>query len=407
MLKGAFVAGALATTAPILTRSSLLAAAQSMPTTAESGEERGLLVSVTPLAEPDAEQIAAQLEIIGLDTSRVRSGVTASRIVYRTPDPAGRPTTASALVVFPRSAAKELRLVTYLHGTTVYRGEAASVNEESPERLIAFALAAAGYAVVAPNYLGLGVGPGFHPYDHVPSTVTAAVDALRAGRALAEQENRRLDERVLVTGFSQGGPATMALGRALQEGVDPALGLGALAPISGPYDFSGTFRAALAGEIAAAPQYLAYLIVAWNRLHHLYDAPSEAFLAPYDAVVEDLLDNDHTPDEVFAGIPVATPQELFTTRFLERLRAPTGALREALLVADGTCDWSPRVPVDLYAAADDRDVPIANASHAERVLRARGADVRLVDVGDVDHTTSAVLAVPRMLARFDALAGQG
>jgi len=212
---------------------------------------------------------------------------------------------------------------------------------------------------------------------------------------------------VLVTGFSQGGPAAMALGRALQEGTDPALGLGALAPISGPYDYSGTLRAALFGEINAAPQYLAYLIVAWNRLHHLYDAPSEAFQAPYDARVETLLDGDHTVEQVFAGISATTPEELFTPRFLAGMQHPTGALQQALREADGSCDWLPQVPVELYAAGGDRDVPIANAEHAQQVLRAHGADVRLIDAGDVDHVTSVVLSLPRVLEQFGEVGSKG
>ena len=147
----------------------------------------------------------------------------------------------------------------------------------------------------------------------------------------------------------------------------------------------------------------AYLVVAWNRLHRFYDAPSEAFRAPYDATVEALLDGGHTDEEVFAGLPVATPPELFTAPFMALLEKPSGALERALRAADGTADWRPGVPVDLYAAGGDRDVPIANAHHALGVLRAQGADVRLVDVGEVDHTTSVVLSLPRVVARFDEL----
>lgn len=365
--------------------------------------QRGVPIAATAVAGLEAGQVAAFLEEFGLDASRVRSGVDASRLLYRTIDPAGRPTTASALVVLPANGERDLRPVTWLHGTMVYRGDAASVNAASPDRAVAMAFAAAGYAVVAPDYLGLGRGPGFHPYNHAASAVTASVDALRAARSVVEQEDRRLDERVLVTGFSWGGRVTLELGRAIQDGGDPSLGLAALAPISGPYDFSGTLRAALAGEINAAPQYLAYLIVAWNRVYRLYDAPGEAFRAPFAGRVETLFDGHHTDEEIFAGIDTATPADLFTPAFMERLREPSGALARALREADASVDWSPRVPVELYAAAGDRDVPIANAEHAERELRARGAEVRLVDVGEVDHGGSVVLSLPRVLARFDEL----
>ncbi len=421
LLKASLAAGALAATATssavaapgrVSGRSARLASGGSGtpgPVGLEVGRAaaRGQLVSATPVADLDAAEVAGMLEAIGLDASRVRFGVEATRIVYGTVDPALRPTTASGLVVLPANDDPSPRPVAWLHGTMVYRGDAASVGEESPDRMVAFAFAVAGNATVAPDYLGLGVSPGFHPYNHTASAVDASVDALLAARAFAEEGGRGLDERVLVSGFSKGGRVTMALGRALQEGIVPGLGLGALAPISGPYDFSGTLRAALAGEINAAPQYLAYLFVAWHRVYGLYGAPSEAFLAPYDAVVETLLDGHHTDEEVFAGLPVALPEELFTPAFLEHVRRPTGALARALAEADGTLDWTPDVPVDLYAAGGDRDVPIANAVHAERVLAARGVDVRLVDVGDVDHGASVVLSVPRVLAGFDDLGRSG
>lgn len=407
LMKSTLAAGALALGTPVLARSTRIAAAQGTPTATgtpiDAGSERGAIVAVNALAELDAATVSTQLQSIGLDTSRVQFGVRPYQVVYRTIDPNGQPTTASELVVFPVGSDGGLRLVTWLHGTMVYRYEAASVSEASPDRIVAFAFASAGYAVAAPDYLGLGIGPGFHPYDDFPSTVTASADALRATRALAGQMEHGLDSKVLVTGFSQGGPSTMALGQALQEGADPDLGLAALAPISGPYDFSGTLAQALAGEINAGPQYLAYLMVAWNRLHHLYDSPSDAFLAPYDAVVEGLLDGYHTTDEVFAGIPLATPEELFTPQFLDLMRHPRGALQAALATADGTINWTPEAPITIYAASGDRDVPIANAHHAQAVLQAAGVEADLVDVGDVDHGTSVVLSVPRVLEQFEGL----
>ena len=48
--------------------------------------------------------------------------------------------------------------------------------------------ASAGYAAVAPDYLGLGTGPGLHPYMDLSSEVTASVDMLDAGRRYRRQD---------------------------------------------------------------------------------------------------------------------------------------------------------------------------------------------------------------------------
>jgi len=376
---------------------------------------RGALLSVEPLRGLDAEQVRGYLASQGVDGSRVRFGVDTSRISYATVDPDGRQTTASALVATPRtpsaprsapdrpgSAARPL--VSWQHGTTAGRDEVASMTEDGPDRAAAVMFAAAGYVVSAPDYLGLGTGAGYHPYLDLPSTVSASVDSLRATRALAERNGPRLDGQVLVSGHSQGGQAAMAVGRELRRGVAPEFRLAAVAPIAGPYDVSGTLRTAATTGIENASAYLAYFTAAWNRLHHLYDSPDQAFRPPYAGTVTELLDGHHSGPDVLAALP-ATPAELFTPEFLNRMANPSGALADALAVADGSCDWRPDVPVRLFAASGDRDVPIANSGFCQRRVRAAGGDAELIDVGPVDHAASELRALPRVLAGFDQLTG--
>jgi acetyl esterase/lipase len=330
----------------------------------------------------------------------VRCGVDAYRVVYRTIDPHAAPTLASSLLAAPRCAdAGTLKQVAWLHGTTVYKDDAASISEDSDDRATAFAFAAAGYLTTAPDYLGLGVGPGTHPYDDRPSEVTASLDALRATRTLATWLGVRLDPHVAVSGFSQGAAAALALARALQEGADAHLRLAALAPMSGPYDMSGTLAAALSGDVELAPAYLAYLTVAWNRLHHLYDSPSEAFLPPYDQTVDALFDNTHPPEEALTSLP-ETLEELFTPQFLEQLAHPSGNLLAALEVGDSVCDFQPAVVTHLYAASGDRDTPIANALGCQMKLESNRARVELTDFGNLDHSGSLAPALTLAIQQF-------
>ena len=145
-------------------------------------------------------------------------------------------TTPSQLVVLPKNGARHLSTASWLHGTTVYRKDVASENPKSNDRLAALLFASTGRAVSAPDYVGLGSGEGFHPYGDPRATVAASVDGLRAARTLAHRNGRELKRKVQVSGFSQGGPATMLVGRALQQkGADRYFRLGALAPVSGPY----------------------------------------------------------------------------------------------------------------------------------------------------------------------------
>ena len=368
---------------------------------ADESEDRGEPDTVTPLAHWDAARVADYLEGFGLDRSHVKFGLDAYRVEYFTVSTSGTLTIASSLVAVPRNGPRELQLAVWLHGTTVYKGDAASVNDESDDRAATFMLAAAGYVTTAPDYLGLGEGPGTHPYDDRGSEVSASLDALRATAKLAEWLQRRVDPRVSIAGFSQGGASSLALARAIEQGEARRFKVRAIAPIGGPYDMSGTLATAVAGGIEHTTAYLAYLTVSWNRLHYLYASPSDAFLPPYDRTIESLFDNTHPAEEVLTSLP-DTLDALFTPQYLALLAAPSGALADALAAADSVCDWTPSVETVLYTSQNDRDVPIANARTCESALLARGAAARVVDFKEPDHAGTFIQAMPLVIEQFDA-----
>ncbi|MER7987646.1 lipase family protein [Streptomyces noursei] len=378
------------------------AASPAAPTGSRPPAARGAVVSATPVADLDAHQVVARLRKAGIDPARARYGVRAHRIVYRTLDGKGKPTTASELVALPKNDARDLTVVSWLHGTEVYRGEVASVNDTSPDRTTALLFASTGRAASAPDYLGLGKGPGIHPYGDPKATVNASVDALRAARTFARRDGHDLDKRVLVSGFSQGGPATMLVGRALQQGADPHFRPGALAPIAGPFDLSRFEAAAAADQVTRSSLYLAYFVTAWNRMYGLYATTDQAFRAPYDTSVEKLFDGNHQASQIAAALP-ATSKRLFTEAFLQKVRHPTGTLQRNLRVMDNTCDWRPDVPVRLFHAKGDKDVAFANSLDCQRQLTSHGADQHLTDVGQLDHSTTVLKALPQVVRAFDSV----
>ncbi|MFD7537862.1 MULTISPECIES: hypothetical protein [unclassified Streptomyces] len=394
----------------------LLAPAAAAAADAPAGRPRGgAVVSVEQAADLTAEEVAGQLRG-KIDSSQVRYGVTAYRVTYRTINSFGATTTASQLVVLPRSGARQLRTVSWLHGTTVYRKDVASQDPESTDRLAALLLASTGRAVSAPDYVGLGSGEGFHPYGDPGATVAASVDGLRAAQTLAHRKGRELQRKVEVSGFSQGGPATMLVGRTLQQGGGGGyFRLGALAPVSGPYDLSAFEAAAANDKIRNSGLYLAYFVIAWNRMYGLYTSPGAVFQPGYDGAggepgekvdVESLFDGHHTTDAIARVLP-ADSKDLFTADFLNKIRKPEGVLKDRLRPMDNTCDWRPDAPVQIFYARGDKDVDPSNTAYCARQLTRRGAANRTTDVGDVDHSGSVQQALPRIVRFFDESAGAG
>ncbi|GAA4515702.1 lipase family protein [Actinoallomurus oryzae] len=364
---------------------------------------RGRVVSAKKIAGLSREQTASYLDEMNFGSPEPRYGIDEYAVVYRTVTPAGAPTTASGLLVLPRSEDRTLRTVAYEHGTNATRLDAATTSAESYDRAAAALVAGAGFGAVAPDYLGLGLGPGHHPYMDHASETTASLDMLRAARAVAADHGRSLTSKVRVTGFSQGGAAAMALGRALQARGE----LAALAPISGPYDVEhAEIPVGLHGD-QLSPQevtfYLGYWITSMNRLHHFYTSPSEAFQKPYSETVETLFDGDHSAPQIVAGLP-ATPQELLRPEFAARLDHPDGSLARAMRENDDTCSsWRPRVPIRIFAAHGDKDVAILNARHCQAQLRQHRVDAPLTDVGATDHTGSAFRSMPQVVRWFASL----
>ncbi|MZD06676.1 alpha/beta hydrolase [Streptomyces sp. SID5785] len=379
------------------------AAAQHHRTT----DRRGSLLSVTPLAALDRAGVQRWLTAQDMDTSRVRHGVRAYRLTYRTVDPYGRPTTATGLLTLPTGGPHRLDIVSDTHGTMVHRDYAPSVTTDFG-RVPSYLNAAAGRAVAAPDYLGLGKGPGRHPYMDTASSVTASLDMLRAARHAAAGLGRPLTGDVYATGFSQGGQVAMALGKALEDdspGRERPFRLRALAPVSGPYDLSGQEIPALFdGRVndTSGLFYTAYFLVAQNRLHPLYRDPAEAFRAPYADRVEALFDGEHEEEDIIAALP-PTAKELLTPAFWARMQHPTGALEKTLEANDTACAWKPSAPVRLYAASGDTDVPIGNARSCADRLAARGAVAPVLDQGDTDHFGGYKASAPQVTRWFDEI----
>ncbi|MFI6682861.1 alpha/beta hydrolase family protein [Streptomyces sp. NPDC050485] len=366
----------------------------------------GAIVSSERVADLTPGEVTGELQG-KIDSSQVRFGVTAYRVAYRTTDSAGAATTASQLVVLPKNAARRLPTVSWLHGTTVYRKDVASENPASEDRLTALLFASTGRAVSAPDYVGLGSGEGFHPYGDPGATVAASVDGLRAARAFAHQNGRELERNVQVSGFSQGGPATMMVGRALQqEGADHYFRLGALAPVSGPFHLSAFESAAADDKIDKSGIYLAYFATAWNRMYGLYGSPGEAFRAPYDQKVEGLFDGYHTTDQIVSELPPAS-KDLFTEAFLDKIRKPAGVLKRRLNPLDNTCNWRPDVPVQIFHSRGDKDVDYSHAEYCANQLTKNGAAPRLTNLGNFDHSGSVRQALPQVIRFFDESAKTG
>ena len=166
-------------------------------------------------------------------------------ITYRSRGIASEPIVNSGFVLLPPGEVPEggWPVVAWAHGTTGVADTCAPSGDypggpvHAYQQLAAHPLnawLACGYAVVAPDYQGLGT-PGGHPYINPRSQLHAIVDAVRALRSRAST----FSTKWYVMGHSQGGAAAIAVAAAAPADA-PELELrGALSVAPGGYRYQG------------------------------------------------------------------------------------------------------------------------------------------------------------------------
>ncbi|GAB3817120.1 hypothetical protein GCM10028820_17530 [Tessaracoccus terricola] len=190
----------------------------------------------------------------------VPEGAEGWRILYTTTLADGVPAVASAIVVAPDGDGDH-PVVAWAHGTTGQATGCAPSLLEHPFEAGAMpdlpGTLAQGWAVVAPDYPGLGTG-GSHPYLVGQPTGRSVLDAIRAAQQL---EEARLGEQTMVWGHSQGGHAALWTG-GLAESYAPELdvrGVVAMAPAANLPQLLADLTTSPIG-----PVFGAYVIAAWE-----------------------------------------------------------------------------------------------------------------------------------------------
>jgi len=360
---------------------------------------RGRLIRSDFLLTLTRDEVAQGLATIGWSDAVVKSGVALYRIVYTTIDAAGAPNTASGLMALPTDL-DPVGVVSFGHGTDSLKSYVPSAPTLEGEA-VAGLFASGGFAVVEPDYIGLGRSSGSHPYLHADTEASASLDLLAAARRAARIASVTLPSSVYITGFSQGGQTALALDAVIERDSESPWHVTAVAPIAGPYDLSGTeFPGMIDGTAQNNSAYAAYLALSYIRTYGIVSI-TEVFLEPYDQQVPVLFDGQHAFDEIAHALPA--PRALFRPEFLAAVSQGAHPFAWQLRHND-TLLVTPRAAVRLYYGDADVDVSPLNAQVAVHAMRSVGVLATAIDLGaNVDHPLSEQLGLPAVRAWFDQL----
>jgi len=351
------------------------------------------LVSWTLLGSKTQAQLITQFDI-----PFIQYGARYYKVTYTTPDLNGVQDTVSGLVVVPDNDLKVYPRLVYQHGTSSSKDNVPSSYGQpgGAEGDIPVFLAGMGFASLAPDYLGLGDDTeGFHPYLHAESETWVALDMLRAFGSLQDHIGVHTNDQLFLTGYSQGGHASMALHRALETDPGGEFAVTAAAHLSGAYSLGEVMRDfILSDTVYYYPGYIPNTVLSFQTVYgNLFAQIGDVFRPPYAALVEDFYGgqlnlgdlNYQLIDLLILNEGVCRPTRMLQDSILQAVASDPGHPFNAALRENNVYQWAPQQPTRLFYCKNDDQVPILNSLVARDTMLARGA----ADVAAFDQDSTA------------------
>jgi pimeloyl-ACP methyl ester carboxylesterase len=274
------------------------------------------------------------------------------------------------LAIPKKSNNKTSPILSFQHGTRFDNDNRPS-NAASKNPISIANLAGVGYITSAPDYMGYGKSLGHSttpPYIHFQSYVNASIDMLRASKAFLKKNKIAFNKQLFLAGYSEGGYATLALQKGIQEQFKSEFIVTASAAGAGPYDLKETAKFIAKKTNNEKPSFMSYVIKSYNDIYSL-NAVDEIYQQQYVKAVNTVFDAKHTGGQINKSLTSNT-KKLFKPAFLAALRGETGSHPIVNKIAENNIfDWKPESPTLLFHSKYDEVVPYLNSEHAHDAMQ--------------------------------------
>ena len=362
--------------------------------------------------------------------------VTPEKLTYMTKDAAGKAIQVTGAAFIPWQTIYKVKapILMVQHGTQIYRDYAPSkflyqmskfFNDPSlalvwAETIIGYMYANAGYIVVLPDYPGMGGNTGYHPYmdASISHSVVDLATAIQNRLTSDTWKNWTVwNKQLFLTGFSEGGYATMQAAEEFQANGVPVT---AVATLDGPYDLSTTMRQIMiANQSSASPYFLPYTLVSFENIKGDANyAYTSTMIAPYCTTLPPMMNGGSTSDQVTKAMPARSdglyyPRDILTPAFLGLLSnnytgdpVQDGPIVSDLAANDAYRGWLPTMPLRLFHCQTDDLVPVGNSKAALKAWIGQPNVTGIIDVTPLPLPSMPVhvgAALPAYLAGFQWL----
>ena len=355
--------------------------------------QKPVLVSSQIFTSRTASDIRSYLTLAGL-SSYVLNDADIYKVTYNTTYK-GQAIVASGLVALPNTS-NAVPMISFQHGTIVAHSEAPSLQSASSTDMLTYTgLASAGFIAAVPDYIGFGSSSDIlHPYFVEEPTAVAVTDMLKAAAELAVKQKVTFNGKLFLAGYSQGGYATMAAHKYIEQKGLSGFTLVASFPAAGAYDVRSLLDYFLGLSTYADPSYVAYIAFAYKNNIDTWIAPlTDFFNEPYGSKIPALFDGTKNGSQI---------DDQLTTDFHALLQADLVAnmgtdqkytyITDAF-TANSLTDWKPMIKMYMYHGDADTTVPYTNSEATYQKLIANGASpntVTLTKLAGADHTTGVI-----------------
>jgi len=306
------------------------------------------------------------------------------KVVYNTFDADSNPTTATGQLVVPQQTPCEVPIVSFQHNDIVRKRDAPSTYGFASQWFVGAAAASLGYITCLPDGLGLGTGPGFHPYLHAQSEATSVIDFIRATKEFVDSTGGSPNEQLFLAGAGEGAYASLAAHQMIQAHLDSIMHVTATGGIGGYYDMSGTmFQRIVSDSTYVDPSFLPNLLLGYNSAYHFFANDSDVMAYPYDSIIPPLFNGNNSGYGIDTRLP-AVPKNVLAQAFLDTLLADSTTAFRLLLKKNDLYNWSPTSPVKLFYCIADEYVPYQHSIVAYEHFVANGST--MIDTLDVGAT---------------------
>lgn len=358
--------------------------------------------SVGTITQEDYEKFAPKL----------KSNIKAYKITYYTTYQSAK-TKVSGIYLIPENPLAENPTIIYAHGTISDKTEAPSVVVEGSainytlEVFLGFALASiSGSPVLMPDYLGYGKSVQVtHPYIHAESLGQTCLDFIRSYKEFAgkEENNIVFNNKIFVTGYSEGGYAAVALCKKMQETNNSGFTVEKTVAGSGAYDHVAFAKEFLAKnteqDMHMVSSYLWVLDMYKNE--YGYSRTYPAIFSAEDNVLLQAGGYDFgyfVPEKLDIN---TNPELLFLPDFIEDVQLDRDTEFLHILSENSLCSFVLGDSIIFVQGDADTWVYPSNTENAYNYMKANGGKVKKYIKEGGDHYTTLSLYLDVLVSRLN------